>query len=63
MKENVLPTPKLLRAANCSTHEGDELVTDRQPESGTTVGSSRRGIPLGEGLEEGVQLIVGDPDA
>ena len=50
--QNVLPRPGSVSTPIVAAHQLDELAADRQAEAGAAVAARRRGVGLGEGLEE-----------
>ena len=48
---------------DASIHERDQLAADGEPEAGAAVGARGGVVGLGDGLEKGIELVLGDPDA
>ena len=56
------PDAELALDAHLPAHHPHEPAADRQPEPGPPVLARRRGVGLGERLEDRAQLLLGDPD-
>src|SRR5262249_29436676 len=54
--------PRLARNADPAAHELDELLRDREPETGAAVAPRRRRVDLAERPEEPLAALGGDPD-